>query len=66
MATNLQLDDALIEEAVKLGKHKTKREAVTEALISYNRHLRQLDILELFGAVEFDESYDYKAQRQRT
>jgi Arc/MetJ family transcription regulator len=60
------LDDALIEEAVKLGNHKTKREAVTEALISYNRHLRQLEILELFGGVEFDESYDYKAQRQRS
>ena len=29
MATNLALDDSLIADALKLGSHKTKREAVT-------------------------------------
>jgi len=65
MATNLQLDDTLIETAVKLGKHKSKREAVTQALIEYNQHLRQLEILSLFGSIDFDPEYDYKAQRRR-
>jgi Arc/MetJ family transcription regulator len=66
MATNLQLDDRLIAEAAALGKHRTKREAVTQALTDYVRHLRQERILDLFGSVDFDPAYDYKRQRART
>jgi Arc/MetJ family transcription regulator len=65
MATNLQLDDRLIEEAVALGNHRTKKAAVTQALSDYIRHLRQERILDLFGKVEFDPGYDYKRQRER-
>lgn len=65
MATNLQLDDQLITEAAALGKHRTKKEAVTRALTDYISHLRQDRILDLFGKVEFDPAYDYKRQRAR-
>jgi hypothetical protein len=65
MATNLQLDDRLIREAVKLGNHRTKKAAVTQALSDYIRHLRQNKILDLFGKVDFDPGYDYKRQRTR-
>jgi hypothetical protein len=65
MATNLQLDDQLIEEAVTLGKHRTKKEAVTQALNEYVRHLRQEKILDLFGKVDFDPNYNYKRQRSK-
>ena len=65
MATNLQLDDRLIDEAVALGKHRTKKAAVTQALTDYVRHLRQQKILDLFGRVDFDPAYDYKKQRAR-
>ena len=65
MATNLQLDDRLIEEAVALGNHRTKKAAVTQALTDYVRHLRQERILDLFGKVDFDPKYDYKRQRSR-
>lgn len=65
MATNLQLDDRLIRQAVKLGGHSTKREAVTQALTDYVRFLQQQKILGLFGKVEFDPAYDYKKQRSR-
>jgi Arc/MetJ family transcription regulator len=65
MATNLDLDDRLIEEARKRGGHKTKKEAVTKALEQYVRHQGQLRILESFGTVDFDPSYDYKAERRR-
>jgi Arc/MetJ family transcription regulator len=65
MATNLQLDDRLIAEAATLGKHRTKKEAVTQALTDYVRHLRQDHILDLFGKVQFDPDYDYKIQRSR-
>lgn len=65
MATNLQIDDRLIKEAVALGNHRTKKAAVTQALMDYVRHLRQERILDLFGTVDFDEGYDYKRQRAR-
>ena len=63
MATNLQIDDKLIAAAVKLGGHKTKKDAVTQALIEYNRHMQQLKMLALLGNVQIDPDYDYKAQR---
>ncbi|HOE26134.1 MAG: type II toxin-antitoxin system VapB family antitoxin [Candidatus Aureabacteria bacterium] len=65
MATNLQLDDRLIREAVRMGNHRTKKAAVTQALNDYIRHLRQEKILDLFGTVEFDPGYDYKRQRAK-
>lgn len=65
MATNLELDDRLINEAVALGNHRTKKAAVTQALTDYIRHLRQEKILDLFGSVDFDPAYDSKRQRAR-
>ncbi|MDN5862248.1 MAG: type II toxin-antitoxin system VapB family antitoxin [Salinisphaera sp.] len=65
MATNLALDDALIEQARSIGKHKTKKEAVTSALREYVRRRQQLQILDLEGRVAFDPEYDYKPLRRR-
>jgi Arc/MetJ family transcription regulator len=65
MATNLAIDDKLIEEARKIGGHKTKKEAVTTALEEYVRYRQQQKILEDFGTVDFDPAYDYKAARRR-
>ncbi len=65
MATNLALDDKLIEEARRAGKHKTKKDAVTAALAEYVKRRKQLRILAAFGTFEFDPAYDYKAERRR-
>jgi len=65
MATNLALDDKLIMEALRVGHHKTKRETVTAALKEYIAHKKQLNILKLFGSVDFDRIYDYKKARNR-
>jgi Arc/MetJ family transcription regulator len=65
MATNLQIDDKLIQKAVRLGGHKTKKAAVSEALIEYIRNLEQEKILSMFGTVEYDQDYDYKSQRRK-
>jgi hypothetical protein len=65
MPTNLALDDTLIEAACRAGGHKTKKEAVTAALAEYVRHREQLRILKSFGTVDFDPTYDYKAERRR-
>lgn len=66
MATNLALDDKLIEEARRAGGHKTKREAVTAALAEYVQKRKQLRILSAMGTLEFDPAYDYKAERRRS
>ena len=66
MATNLQLDDNLIEEAVRLGAHGTKKEAVNQALRTYVGHLKRLQILDVFGTIDYDPDYDYKKQRKRS
>ena len=65
MVTNLQIDDKLIIKAVTLGGHRTKKEAVTRALVDYIQHLEQEKITSLFGTVEYDPKYDYKIQRAR-
>jgi len=66
VATNLQVDDRLIVRALKLGGHKTKKAAVTQALVEYINHLQQQKILSMFGTVNYDPKYDYKKQRART
>ena len=65
MATNLALDDKLIEEARRAGSHKTKKEAVTAALAEYVKRRKQLRILKAFGSFDFDSEYDYQAERKR-
>jgi len=65
MATNLAIDDRLLNEARKVGGHKTKKATVTEALTEDIQRRRQQKILDLFGKVSLDANYDYKAQRRR-
>lgn len=65
MATNLAIDDKLIEEARRIGKQRTKKAVVTEALEEYIQRRKQLQILDLFHSVDFDPDYDYKLQRRK-
>jgi len=64
MPTNLALDDKLIEEARRVGHHKTKKEPVTAVLTQYVAHKKRLEILPLFGTIDFDSKYNYKASRR--
>ena len=66
MATNLALDPELLDEAHRIGGQKTKKATVTEALREYILRRRQRKILDIFGTVDFDPEYDYKAQRLRS
>lgn len=65
VATNIDIDQVLIEEAMKVGGHTTKRAVVIEALQEYIQKRNQLDIIEMFGTVPYDKDYDYKKQRNR-
>ena len=65
MPTNLAIDDRLIEQARRTGKHKTKKEAVTAALEEYIQRRKQQELLSDFGTIDFDPKYDYKAERRK-
>lgn len=63
MATNLALDDSLIEEARQLGGQRTKKDVVTQALVEYIQRRKQLKLLDMFGTVDFEDDFDAKVQR---
>ena len=65
MATNLAIDDRLLNEALRIGGHRTKKATVTEALTEYIRRRKQAKVVALFGTVDFDPAYDFKRQRRR-
>jgi len=65
MPTSLALDDSLIQEAVRVGNHKTKREAVTAALHEYVQARKRREILDLVGKVDYYDDYDPKRLRDR-
>ena len=60
MATNLALDDRLLETALKIGGLKTKKDTVNAALKEFVERRKQKEIIALFGAMPNDEDYDYK------
>jgi Arc/MetJ family transcription regulator len=65
MATNLALDPDLIDRAVKVSGEKTKKAAVTRALEEFISRRSQKRLVDLMGRLEWDESFDYKAERSR-
>ena len=65
MPTNLAIGDRLLQEAQRIGKHRTKKETVTAALTEYIQRRKQQQILSLFGKIQFDETYDYKRERRK-
>jgi hypothetical protein len=65
MATNLALDPKLIDRALKVSGEKTKKAAVTRALQEFIARRSQRRLIELMGSLEWDDSYDYKAERSR-
>lgn len=65
MATNLALDPDLLDRAFKVSGEPTKRAAVTRALQEFIARREQRKVAELFGKLEWDSSYDHKAERSR-
>ena len=65
MATNLSLDPDLLDRAVKVSGERTKKAAVTRALEEFIARRRQKRLVELMGKLEWDRSFDYKAERSR-
>ena len=65
MATNLDIDPKLIELTLEVSGERSKKAAVTKALKEFVARRRQKRLLELMGKLEWDDSFDYKAERTR-
>ena len=65
MLTHLAIDSHLIETARKLGGQKTNEAVGTEALLDYIQKRQQAKIVQLFGTVDYDADYDFRAARQQ-
>lgn len=65
MATNLALDQELLERAFRVSGERTKKAAVTRALQEFIARREQRRVAELFGKLDWDTSYDDKAERSR-
>jgi len=65
MATNLSIDPKLLDRALEISGESTKKAAVTIALKEFIARREQRRLLELFGSLDWDSSYDYKAERIR-
>ncbi len=64
MRTNVVIDDALLEEAMRLTGAKTKKEVITKALEELVATRKRLNLLDLAGRIRFREDYDYKRLRE--
>jgi len=64
MATNLAIDDQLLEKAVRAGGLRTKKETVTKALEEFIQRRQQRKILRALGTFEFRKDWDYKSDRR--
>jgi len=65
MATNLSIDPELIDKALEVSGEKTKKAAVTQALVEFIAKRERAKVKELFGQLEWDDTYDYKKERSR-
>ena len=63
MPTNLAIDDRLLQEALRVGRFRTKKETVTKALEEFIERRRQRRILKAFGEIRFRDDWRYKQDR---
>ncbi len=65
MATNLSIDNELLNTALEVGGLKTKKDTVNLALEEFIQRRKADEIISLFGTIEYDREYNYKNMRTR-
>nr|MBQ5525854.1 type II toxin-antitoxin system VapB family antitoxin [Succinivibrionaceae bacterium] len=65
MTEREDIDDTLLEKAMRIGGLKTREETVNQALREFIERREAEKLIAAFGTVDFDEGYDYKAERNR-
>ena len=63
MITNIDIDEAVVAEAMKLSGARSKREVVDRALRELVARAKRPSIRELFGIGGIDPDYDHKVAR---
>ncbi len=58
MRTNIEIDDDLMNKALKYSKSKTKKEIVNDALNQYVKYQMRLKLLSLQGKVKWVGNLD--------
>ena len=64
MPTNLAINDDLLNKALKVGGHKTKKATVNEALQEYVLRREKQKVLKAIGTVDYYENYKPKMYRR--
>ena len=65
MASNLAIDDRLLEQALEIGGLPSKKATVNQALAEFIARRKRERAVEAFGTVEFDDGWDYKKARAK-
>jgi Arc/MetJ family transcription regulator len=65
MPTKILIDDQLLEQALRVGGLRSRRETVDQALREFIRRWSRLALLKLVGKVEYDPRYSYRRERRR-
>lgn len=60
------MDDDLLDEALRVGGRRSKRETVNEALAEYIQRRKRRGFTRLFGTIDFRPEWDYKKARRRS
>jgi hypothetical protein len=55
----------LLDRALQVSGERTQKAAVTKALQEFIARREQRRVLELVGKLDWDDSFNYKAQRSR-
>jgi hypothetical protein len=63
MVTSLNINENLLQEALSLDRNVTVESMIEIALHEYVQRRKHLKLLDLFGAIDYDETYNYKQQR---
>jgi hypothetical protein len=65
VAISLNINDALLQEALALDEQTTPDTVVETALREYIQRRKRLKVLDFFGTIDYDSDYDYKQQRNQ-
>jgi hypothetical protein len=65
VTTSLNINEALLNEALALDNQVNIDSLVETALREYIQRRKRLKVLDLFGTIEYDETYNYKQQRHQ-
>jgi len=65
MASNLNFNHQLLDEAQKISGLKYKKDVIDTALSEYIQRHKQTELLSLFHGIPYTKDYDYKAGRKK-